>query len=276
MFESLTSKGYQVEFTSHAEAILSVDFSTAAADLEKALLATTIPIEEIIASGGGEAKGTQRLRRVLTQMHWIKGTFTVQKVINGVAKESQSHIVDHVKTFENGKTLALEIEWNNKDPFFDRDLENYKRFHADGAISVGIIITRGQSLQDNMAEMVRRFVVERQVHDIAGMDEWGYSPTPKQRKRIMDAITRARDPLSFRDAFASIFTSDKFGQATTHWRKLEDRIHRGVGNPCPMVYIGLPDSIVTFGEGKAALAEIEAGAAADEASETPEDDGSAK
>lgn len=107
MFEALKSKGYQVEFTSHAEAILSVDFSTAAADLEKALLATTIPIEEIIASGGGEAKGTQRLRRLLTEMHWVKGTFTVQKVINGVAKESQSHIVDHVKTFENGKTLAL-------------------------------------------------------------------------------------------------------------------------------------------------------------------------
>jgi hypothetical protein len=29
--------------------------------------------------------------------------------------------------------LALEIEWNN--PFFDRDLENFKRLHANGAIS---------------------------------------------------------------------------------------------------------------------------------------------
>jgi Restriction endonuclease BglII len=33
--------------------------------------------------------------------------------------------------------VALEIEWNNKDPFFDRDLENFKRLHAEGAISVG-------------------------------------------------------------------------------------------------------------------------------------------
>ncbi|HSV23752.1 MAG TPA: BglII/BstYI family type II restriction endonuclease [Xanthobacteraceae bacterium] len=41
--------------------------------------------------------------------------------------------------------MALEIEWNNKDSFFDRDLENFKRLHADGAISVGIIVMRGHS-----------------------------------------------------------------------------------------------------------------------------------
>jgi hypothetical protein len=46
----------------------------------------------------------------------------------------------------------------------------------------------------------------------------------------------------------SKFVADKFGEATTHWRKLEDRVHRGVGNPCPLVLIGLPDTIVTFGE----------------------------
>jgi len=31
-----------------------------------------------------------------------------------------------------------------------------------------------------------------------------------------------------------------------------------VGNPCPLLLIRLPDSIVTFHEGKAALAEVEA------------------
>ena len=45
--------------------------------------------------------------------------------------------VDHVRSFERCR-IALEIEWNNKDPFYDRDLENYKRLHADGAISVAI------------------------------------------------------------------------------------------------------------------------------------------
>ena len=52
--------------------------------------------------------------------------------------------------------------------------------------------------------------------------------------------------------------SDKFGAATTHWAKLADRISRGVGNPCPLLAIGLPESIVTFHETKEALAEIAA------------------
>jgi hypothetical protein len=62
--------------------------------------------------------------------------------------------------------------------------------------------------------------------------------------------------MTFREAFTDGFVADKFGEATTHWRKLEDRVHRGVGNPCPLLLIGLPDSIVTFHEGHAALAEV--------------------
>jgi hypothetical protein len=130
-------------------------------ELEEALLATTIPIEEIIAGGGGEAKGTQRLRRALAAKGWIKTTFVVEKRINGVPRESQSHEVDHVRSFESGAKIALEIEWNNKHPFYDRDLENYKRLHADGAISVGIIVTRGGSLQANMRDLVRRSLDEQ-------------------------------------------------------------------------------------------------------------------
>jgi hypothetical protein len=44
-----------------------------------------------------------------------------------------------------------------------------------------------------------------------------------------------------------MFVADKFGEATTHWRKLQDRIRRGVGNPCPLVLIGLSDQVLSFG-----------------------------
>jgi len=235
-----------------------VDFPEALAELEETLLSTTIPIEEIIAGGGGEARGTQRLRRALTAKDWTKTTFTVERVINGVPRESQSHEVDHVRDFADGLRVALEIEWNNKDPFYDRDLENFKRLHADGAISVGIIVTRGRSLHENMRAMVRRFLDERQIENLDDLREWGYDPTTKQRDAIRKRMTRARNALTFREAFTDKFVADKFGEATTHWRKLEDRVHRGVGNPCPLVLIGLPDRIVTFDEGKAALAEVEA------------------
>jgi len=267
MFESLAAKGFQVEFHSHAEAILGVDFPDAAAELETALIDTTIPIEEIIAGGGGESKGTQRLRKTLTKLNWPKVKFTVEKIINGEKRESVSHEIDHVRTFhaDSGTTrIALEIEWNNKDPFYDRDLENFKRLHADGAISIGIIVTRGRSLHDHMRSMVRRFLDEREIKDFVDLETWGYSPTSKQRAAVQKRMTRKRNPLAFRDALTDKFVADKFGEATTHWRKLEDRVHRGVGNPCPLLLIGLPNSIVTFHEGKAALAEVEAAEKDDE------------
>ena len=49
----------------------------------------------------------------------------------------------------------MEIEWNNKDPFYDRDLENFKRLHADGAISVGImgLGTLGSSAADALRHL---------------------------------------------------------------------------------------------------------------------------
>ena len=255
IFESLVARGFQVEFYSHSTAILLVDFPEAVAELEGALLEVTIPIEEIIAGGGGEAKGTQRLRRALDAMQWVKTEFTIKKTINGKERESISHEIDHVRQFSAG-TSALEIEWNNKDPFFDRDLENFKRLHADGAISVGIVVTRGRSLHTNMRSLVHRFVDERQIQAFDDLKPWGYEPTSKQRRAIETRIGRKKNPLTFRDAFVDKFVSDKFGEATTHWRKLEDRVHRGVGNPCPLVLIGLPDNIVTFHEGQEALKEI--------------------
>lgn len=244
MFESLIDRGFQVDFASHAAAILSVDFPEAITELEQALGEVSIPIEEIVGSGGGETKGTQRLRRALAKLGWPKTTFKIEKQVNGAPRGSTSHEVDHVRTFPAG-VVALEIEWNNKDPFYDRDLENFKRLHAEGAISVGIVVTRGSSLQDGLVDMVRRFAEERQVAGVAELGLLGLNPTKRQQN---DFERRMRSGISFQEAWSHSFVQDKFGQATTHWRKLDDRLKRGVGNPCPLVLIGLPASVVTFGE----------------------------
>ena len=260
MFDALKDAGYQVDFHSHAQAILAGDFPTAAGELEEVLLHATIPIEEIIAGGGGESKGTQRLRRGLQAKGWKTREFVIERRINDVPREAITHKMDHVKEFElpdgTTGTVALEIEWNNKDPFYDRDLENFKRLHADGAISVGAIITRGRTLHDKMRDMVGRFFDERQIQTLEDLERWGYNPTKKQRDFILGRVNRGANPLNLRESFVSKFVADKFGEATTHWRKLEDRVQRGVGNPCPLVLIGLPSSIVTFGEPEAALRPI--------------------
>ena len=242
MLDRLTSLGFEIEFHSHAQAILSVDFHAALAELDEILAETRIPVTEIIASGGGEAAGTQRMRRALAARDWSKGKFEITKIINGVQRESVTHEIDHVRQSDAG-TLALEIEWNNKDPFYDRDLENFKRLHAEGAISVGILITRGSSLHASLRAAVRRFVEERGVTSFDDLATLGWLPTIRQRRGVERRLRRVG---SFTEAWSSHFVSDKFGEATTHWRKLQDRVHRGVGNPCPLLLIGLPEGVLTF------------------------------
>jgi hypothetical protein len=242
MFDALKSTGFQVEMLHHAEAILMHDMPDAALEIEEVLSKLRIPIEEIVKSGGGEGAATQRIRRSLSdEHHWIKHNFEIKKIVDGVERESVSHEIDHVKRFGQW-TCALELEWNNKDPFFDRDLENFKRLHADGVISVGAIITRGTSLQASLRDMIERFADERFIREMSHLDIY-YEPTSRQKKEILKAHVRFD---SFAKGWSHAFVSDKFGQASTHWAKLQDRVRRGVGNPCPLLLIGIPAQTVVF------------------------------
>lgn len=258
--QRLIDKGFEVRFLSHAEAILTTDFPGVLDELEDVVASLTIPIEEIIGSGGGETKGTQRLRRGLAAKGWLKTNFTIDKTINGVPRESISHEVDHVRniTSRDGtqSTVALEIEWNNKDPFFDRDLENFKRLHAEAAISVGVVVTRGTTLQAEMRDLVRKWADDLAIDSLEDLKLNGVVPTGKQATAIKKRMEKKRDPLTFREAWVAKFVADKYGAATTHWSKLDDRVHRGVGSPCPLLLIGLPSTIVTFGEDPAVVAKL--------------------
>lgn len=258
--QPLEDAGYEIVFLSHAQAILEADFSALLGELAEVLLGLSIPIEEIIGSGGGETKGTQRLRRGLAAQQWQKQNFRIDKSINGVQRESISHEVDHVRVITGADGLsysvALEIEWNNKDPFFDRDLENFKRLHAEGAISVGIIVTRGSSLQAAMPALVRRWADQHRIENYEDLERLGLTQTQRQKRDVMARVNRERNPLTFREAWTSQFVSDKFGTATTHWSKLEDRVKRGVGNPCPLLLIGIPDTTVSFNEDPTVVAAL--------------------
>ncbi len=258
MLDQLKKNGFEVKFEGHAAAILERHFPEALNDIEKALVGVQIPITEIIASGGGEHPATQRLRRALKALGWDKYHYEIKKTINGVPRESVSHEVDHRKAFEGefegNKEIALEIEWNNKDPFFDRDLENFKRLHGEGAISVGVIVTRGPVLHQAMREFVSRFAQEFKINsfdDLLAVAD--LLPTRRQKDQVSKKMGAGKK--TFATAWTEVFVSDKYGEATTHWRKLMDRVMRGVGNPCPLLLIGLPAGIVTFDKKAIAVAE---------------------
>ena len=114
----------------------------------------------------------------------------------------------------------------------------------------------GASLQDGMWDLVRRFADDNAIDSHDDMARIGLNPTRRQIRDVTSRVTRDRNPLPFRDAWAGQFVADKFGMATTHWSKLQERVQRGVGNPCPLVLIGLPASIVTFGESRAEVMKL--------------------
>jgi hypothetical protein len=241
MLRDLQSAGFDVLTRNHAEAILAHDFPRDLELLVRVLLEFRIPLSEVVSGGGGEAGLTQRLRHELSDLNWRKHSFSVETVVDGRARAGISHEVDHVKFAEAG-ALALEIEWNNKDPFFDRDLENFQRLHALSAISVGVIVTRGASMQAAFLDRITGWMQAAGLTSEDDLDRLGIGArTVAQQRAVAEQVARG---VPFAEAFARKFVTDKFGQATTHWTKLDERVRRGVGNPCPLLLVGLPEGLL--------------------------------
>ena len=235
--QELKRRGFDVEAINHALALLENDFPEPLRNLCQVLGEFRIADVELIQRGGGEAKFTQRLRRSLTKIGWIKRKIEIRKIIDGVQRSSLSHEIDHVLKTDYG-AIALEIEWNNKDPFYDRDLQNFQRLHSEGAISLGIVITRGKSLQDNLQKIVSQCAINYDIKEIEDLAVFGLEPTKRQLELIESGSG------NFVQRWSKALVQDKFGSATTHWEKLQDRISRGVGNPCPLLLIGIPENSI--------------------------------
>ena len=86
---------------------------------------------------------------------WVEKKFETAFQVDQRRIESPTHKVDCFKASANGG-IGLEIEWNNKDPFFDRDLNNFRLLFDLRVISVGIIVTRAENLKDLFRELTER------------------------------------------------------------------------------------------------------------------------
>ena len=126
----------------HASAILQGDFPQQWADLMDLLSGLSIPVDWITAQGGNKSRLAAHIDAFLAGRGWAERQFQTAIEVDGARLDSPTHKVD---CFKGG--VALEIEWNNKDPFFDRDLNNFRLLFDLRAVSVGIIVTRGDGLQ---------------------------------------------------------------------------------------------------------------------------------
>jgi hypothetical protein len=133
---------YEVHEWKHASAILVSDFPEEWQDIIAVLGAFRLRRSHIEEPGGRKSSIASALDRAFEARGWREKGFHTRVVVDEREMESPTHKVDCYKNH-----IALEIEWNNKDPFFDRDLNNFRLLFDLRAISVGVIVTRCDSLQ---------------------------------------------------------------------------------------------------------------------------------
>ena len=112
-------------------------------DVMGCLRAFRFNTEEVIVGGGNRSVLSIKFDKYLSDRGWKETQFHTAIKVDENVRESPTHKVDNYK---NG--VALEVEWNNKDPFYDRDLNNFRLLFELRVVEVGLIVTRCAHLQD--------------------------------------------------------------------------------------------------------------------------------
>jgi hypothetical protein len=136
-------ENYKVKEWKHACAILKSDFPDEWQDINELLLHFKLKKSFINVPGGRKSLASGYMDNFLYERGWVEKTFNTKITVDENSMDSPTHKVDCYKNH-----VALEIEWNNKDPFFDRDLNNFRLLFDLRVISVGVIITRDDELQE--------------------------------------------------------------------------------------------------------------------------------
>lgn len=143
LFPTVIQENFEIHEWKHATTILKGDFPNEWNDLISTLAEFKLLKSWLTVGGGRKSMVADWLDSTLNSKGWIEKSFDTKMVVDNVENLSPTHKIDCYKN-----RIALEIEWNNKDPFFDRDLNNFRLLFDLRAISVGIIITRCDELQD--------------------------------------------------------------------------------------------------------------------------------
>ena len=133
---------YEVYEFRHAVSILKNDFPGEYKEIIDCLAAFKLKKSQILTPGGRKSPIANELDGFLYSKGWKEHHFDTAIEIDGKRLITPTHSIDCYKN-----RIALDIEWNNKDPFYDRDLNNFRLLFDRGAISIGVIITRCSNLQ---------------------------------------------------------------------------------------------------------------------------------
>ncbi len=261
MFEVLEQKGWEIVAINHGDLIARIEFQEEIKKIVDALDVWNLEIENnIIKRGGGQADQTLALTESFYNHDWFKNEVTVENVVTfqkkfeQISSNSTTHEIDHLISNKFGRMIALEIEWNNKDEFFDRDFQSMRGLYELGVIDLAIIITRGQKLENCFKHIVTNYfkmnsifdfkdfaTLENKFRNNEGDSRFSF-PTNPQAKEIRKKLARV---VPFYQASADVFVSNKFGSTTTNWRQLEKRIARNNAGRTPMIFFGIPPMAIS-------------------------------
>lgn len=142
---------YQIEERNHACSILRTDFPTEWDDLIDVLTNFTLKRSEIELPGKNKSPVAKGLDGLFAAKRWTEKSFEISVTADGVQTLAPTHHVDYYKN-----RIAVETEWNNKDPFFDRDLTTFRLLFDLNVLSVGVIITRADELERVFRELGKK------------------------------------------------------------------------------------------------------------------------
>lgn len=133
---------YEIHEWRHASAILFKDYLNEWNDIMEVLTEFRMYKSHISVGGGRKSKVADLIDYGFSARGWQEKQFDTKILVDENEIHSPTHQVDQFKN-----KIAIEVEWNNKDPFFDRDLNNFRLLFDLRAIAVGVIITRTDELQ---------------------------------------------------------------------------------------------------------------------------------
>lgn len=133
---------YEIHEWRNAVGVLQTAHPIEWAEILEALRGFRFRASDVLAPGKNKSDLAKGLDSALLRHGWRETQFQTAVKVDDVIRESPTHKVDCYKN-----RVALEVEWNNKDPFFDRDLNNFRLLFDLNVIDVGVILTRCSELQ---------------------------------------------------------------------------------------------------------------------------------
>ena len=215
VFSAKIQRKFEIISYRNAGAILQNSFPDQYAQLVSVLESFSIKTDMIRMPGGGKGPIARYVDTLFTN-DWSEARISadLHVKITNARKDTEvlksyvrrGYLDGHRIDFVNGR-VALDFEWNSKDQTYDRDLYAFSAFYDAGAIDVGIIITRGNALDNDFFRSLGKVLKK-------------------------DGTEGAE------------YVYKKFGASTTWMGKLLYRLEAGRNGGCPILAIGITPGCV--------------------------------